>query len=91
MEKLLFYGLIQLQHNNVFFYNTAQNLYVTVYVDNVKVFCPESSIINKLKVYHSKNYKLRDLGEVEWYLGMKINRTDSVIIFTQTKYINNLL
>ena len=90
-EKLLLYGLVQSQHDDALFYDTARNLYVTVYVDDVKVFCPESSTIDDLKVFLSKHYKLRDLGEVEWYLGMEINRTDGVIILTQTKYINDLL
>lgn len=90
-EKLLLYGLLQSRHDDALFYDTARNLYVTVYVDDVKVFCPKSSTIDDLKVFLSKHYKLRDLGEVKWYLGMEINRADGVIILTQTKYINDLL
>lgn len=70
---------------------TQLGISVTVYVDDVKVFCPESSIIDDLKVFLNKRYKLRDLGEVEWYLGMEINRADGVIILAQTKYIYDLL
>lgn len=62
-----------------------------IYVDNVKVFCPESSTMNDLKVFLSKHYKLCDLGEIEWYLKMEINQADGVINLTQIKYINNLL
>ena len=90
-EKLLLYGLVQSRHDDALFYDTARNLYVKVYVDDVQVFCPESSTIDDLKVFLSKHYKLRDLGEVEWYLGMEINRADGVMILTQTKYINDLL
>ena len=90
-EKLLFYGLVQSQHDDALFYDTAWNLYVTVYVKNVKVFCPESSIFDDLKVFFSKYYKLCDLKKVEWYLEIEINRTNNIIILTQIKYINNLI
>lgn len=72
-------------------YDIVQNLYVIVYIDNIKGFYPKSSTINNLIVFLNKHYKLCDLGEVEWYLGMKINRADRVIILTQIKYINTLL
>lgn len=64
-EKLLLYGLVQSRHDDALFYDTARNLYVKVYVDDVQVFCPESSTIDDLKVFFSKYYKLRDLEKVE--------------------------
>ncbi len=89
-EKLLLYGLVQLKHDDTLLYDTARNFYVTVYVDNVKAFCPESSTIDDFKVFLSKYYKVRNLGEVEWYLRMEINWADGVMILTQTKYINDI-
>lgn len=61
-----------------------------VYVDNVKFFCLEFFIINDLKIYFSKHYKLRNLEEIKKDLGIGIKQADKVIILTQTKYLKNI-
>ena len=89
---LVAYGLIQSKHDDALFYNPHTELYVTVYVDDIKAFAPTDAIINDLSTFISKKYELTDLGDLKWYLGMEINRlTDGFIILTQTKYIRDLL
>lgn len=90
-EKHRLYDLVQSKHDNALFYDSAQNYYVMVYIDDVKVFCSEFSTIVDLKVFFSNDYKLCNLGKVEWYLGIEINWADRVIILIQIKYINDLL
>lgn len=85
------HGLLQSKHKDTLFYNIAQSLYVTIYIDNIKVFYFESSTIDDLKVFLTKYCKLHDLGKIEWYLKIKINQADEVIIFNQTKYIKDFL
>lgn len=64
-EKHLFYNLMQSQDNDALFYNLVQNIYITVYIDNIEVFYPEYSAINDLKVFLTKHYKLHDLRKVK--------------------------
>lgn len=91
-KTLLEYGLIQSKHDSALFYDTKTELYVTVYVDDIKAYAPTDAIIDKLGAFISKKYKLTDLGDLKWYLGMEINRLkDDSIVLTQTKYIRDLL
>lgn len=62
-----------------------------VYVDKVKLFCLKASTIDELKVFFTKYYKLCNIAKVELYLEIEINGADRLIIFNQTKYMNNLL
>src|SRR5690242_8584280 len=38
-----------------------------------------------------KRFKLTDLGQINWLLGMKINVSDDGIQINQEKYINDML
>lgn len=52
---------------------------------------PNLSIIDELEVFLTKRYKLPDLGEVEWYLGLELNRADGERLFSPKKSIRDLL
>lgn len=43
------FNLTQSKHDNVLFYNTSWNLYITVYVDDINAFCPNDTTILILK------------------------------------------
>lgn len=86
------YGLIQSKHDDALFYNPETELYVTIYVDDIKVFAPTDDVIDKLSSFISQKYELTDIGDLKWYLGMEINRLeDDSVVLTQTKYIRDLL
>ena len=44
---------------------------IGVHVDDVILACPESKL-KKTKAIFSKAYDMKDLGELSWYLGMKV-------------------
>ena len=67
-------------------------LYVTIYVDDIKAFAPTDRIIDNLSSFISQKYELTDIGDLKWYLGMEINRLENnSILLTQEKYIHDLL
>lgn len=42
------YGLIQSRHNDALFYNPATELYVNIYVDDIKAFAPTDAPMDEL-------------------------------------------
>uniref|UniRef100_A0A803P3H6 Reverse transcriptase Ty1/copia-type domain-containing protein n=1 Tax=Cannabis sativa TaxID=3483 RepID=A0A803P3H6_CANSA len=62
-----------------------------VYVDNIVVTRPSLSLINKLTNDLNKQFLLKDLGDVHYFLGVKIYRDSSSMYLSQTKYITDLL
>lgn len=45
------FGHTWLKYDDVLFYNTFQSLYITIYVDNIKAFYLDDTIILTLKKY----------------------------------------
>ena len=86
------YGLVQSKHDDALFFNPKTELYVTIYVDDIKVFAPTDAIIDQFSLFVSTKYELTDIGDLKWYLGMEINcLQDGSIVLTQSKYIQDLL
>lgn len=91
-STLLAYGLKQSKHDDALFFDSSTELYVTIYVDDIKVFAPTNEIIDDFSAYISKKYELTNPGDLKCYLGMEIGRLkDGSIILTQTKYIRDIL
>ncbi|MCJ1264051.1 hypothetical protein MMC22_003922 [Lobaria immixta] len=55
---MLAYGLTQLKHNSVLFFDPKTELFVTIYVNDIKAYAPTDAIIDDLSAYVSKKYKL---------------------------------
>ena len=58
------FGFTQLKHEDVLFYNISHSLYITVYVDDIKVFCLDDTNILILKKYLQSKYNLKDIGHM---------------------------
>ena len=84
-------GLEQSQYNPALFFDREKELYITLYVDNFKVYCPYDSTTEWFKTEFAKVYKIKDLGVASNYLGIEIEQTDSIIKITQKRYIKYML
>ncbi len=51
-------------------------LIVAVYVDDIIIVGNNPSSINEFKACFSKRFKTKDLGEVKFILGIKLERED---------------
>jgi hypothetical protein len=72
--KMLAYNLIQSKHDEALFFDQKRLLYVTVYVNDIKIFVSINQMIDELSDYLKNKYKIIDLKNVKWYLRMKITR-----------------
>jgi hypothetical protein len=85
---LLAFELKQSKHDEALFY--TNELYLTVYVNDIKAFVPTNQLIDALSAYLHSKYEMIT-KDVTFYLGMKINRRSNGIYLSQTKYIRDLL
>ena len=67
--------------------------YLLTYVDDILIFGPNQSTIDKVKDELRSKLDIEDLGEVSYYLGMRIQRDleEKTIALDQTAYIVRLL
>ena len=71
------------------YYKTFDDAYVIIclYVDDLLIFSPNMDIINVAKMLLKNNFDIKDLGEANVILGMKISRTSNGIFVDQSHYI----
>lgn len=65
--------------------------FVLVYVDDIIVASSTSSATNGLLCNLKKDFALKDLGELHYFLGIEVNKTSDGILLTQDKYASDLL
>ena len=65
--------------------------YVAVYVDDIMVTGNCTEEITSLKAFLDNTFKNKDLGLLNFFLGIEVLYTDSGVTLTQRKYANDLL
>jgi phosphoribosylformylglycinamidine (FGAM) synthase PurS component len=90
MKFLKFLGCKQLESDNCILVNLEIKVFISVYVDDLLVIGNSESvegIINELK----NKFETKDLGEVSFILGIKIERLKEEIKMSQGNYIQDTL
>ncbi|KAI3758794.1 hypothetical protein L6452_06366 [Arctium lappa] len=64
---------------------------VAVYVDDVIVTGDTNSEIDNLKTFLHDTFKIKDLGQLNYFLGLEFLRGDNGMFLTQKKYLTELL
>ena len=62
-----------------------------VYVDDVLISCNDKDEIDKFKVLLDQMFKLKDLGDLKYFLGLEFARSDKGIALCQRKYTLEVL
>ena len=96
LEKL---GYKQLESDVCLFINNNNNNIINmilIFVDDIIVVYNHDNIINKFITHLQNIFKLRDLGELSWFLGININiskdnKNNIIIKINQNQYIKNML
>ena len=84
------FGLTQLQTDNCIFHK--ENLIVSVYVDDMLILSKFQNEIEHFKYKISQHFKSKDLGELKFILGVKIQRiNNNKLILSQQHYIEQLI
>jgi hypothetical protein len=73
--------------------DSTKELYLIVYVDDIKTFALITKLIEKLVIYLKSKYEITNMSEIKFYLDKKINRSfnENEIYLSQIKYIKDLL
>jgi len=66
-------------------------MYVLVYVDDIIVASSTDQATSALLKDLQKNFALKDLGDLHYFLGIEVKKVRNGIVLTQHKYANDLL
>jgi hypothetical protein len=90
--KLQKFGFIPSKGDTLlfFFNNRDIKIYVIVYVDGIIVASSSLATIALLKNLE-KDFALKDLGELHYFLGIEVAKINDGILLTQNKYAMDLL
>ena len=64
---------------------------ISIYVDDILVVGSQLKEVERIKNQFTERYEMKDLGELNFYLGMKITRTSEFIKLDQNAYISEIL
>ncbi|XP_060187097.1 uncharacterized mitochondrial protein AtMg00810-like [Lycium barbarum] len=87
-EALLKLGFVQSHLDYSLFTkkNDASILILLVYVDDLLITGSNIDIITQTKEMLQKTFKIKDLGELRYFLGIKFTRSEKGILMHQRKY-----
>ena len=78
------YSLFTRNHNN-------QVIFLLVYVDDIIIAGDDHTSIKKIKLLLQERFKIRDLGQLQYFLGLEIARNSKGIHISQRKYTSEIL
>lgn len=89
-------GFIQSKVDASLFYriNFTLDIYIVIskYVDDINLFTNDTNAREQFEVALQSDFKITNLGELNWSLGINISQNDDgSILFQQVKYINDVL
>ncbi|GKB70996.1 putative RNA-directed DNA polymerase [Tanacetum coccineum] len=67
------------------------SLYLLVYVDDFVITGNSESEIEKFKTFLNQKFKIKDLGELKYFLGIEVLKTKNGLCLNQRKYCLELL
>jgi len=71
--KIIGFNLIN-KDSCVFRYHEYQDAYLCLYVDDIIIAAATILVIKALKEFLRKQYKIKDLGELQFFLGICVVR-----------------
>jgi len=78
--------------NCLFVKHVGDEVYlISLYVDDILIAGSKINVIEEIKGKFTQKYEMKDLGEVNYYLGMRISRSEDYIGLDQTGYIREVL
>jgi hypothetical protein len=77
---------------SLFFYSKGDiNIFVLIYVDDIIVTSSSEKATTALLKDLQDEFVLKDLGDLNYFLGIEVTKTTDGIILTQDKYASDLL
>lgn len=69
----------------------SSTIFVAVYMDDILITRNNEEEIQNLKNFLDNTFKIKDLGTLNFFLGIEVLYTDKGIILTQRKYATDLI
>jgi hypothetical protein len=77
---------------SLFFYNSKDvSMFILIYVDDIIVASSKQEAVSALLKNLQEEFALKDLGNLHYFLGIEVNKTQNGILLTQEKYATDLL
>ncbi|GJW95411.1 zinc finger, CCHC-type containing protein, partial [Tanacetum coccineum] len=73
------------------FDNSGKGVIICLYVDDMLIFGTDQNQVDKTKKFLSSKFSMKDMGEADVILGIKIKRENKGIVITQSHYIEKIL
>ena len=64
---------------------------ILVYVDDIVIASPDKTTINSAKIMLQQYFKLKDLGDLKFFLGLELSRSQVGIFMCQRHYTMSIL
>ena len=64
---------------------------ISLYVDDILIFGSSIQIVHETKAFLASKFEMKDMGEANFILGIKIIRRDDGIMLSQQHYVEKLL
>lgn len=71
--------------------NNSKVCIVAFYVDNVVLTRDDLSTVNNLKTRLDYQFGIKDLGELNYYLGIQVTHTTYEIILSRQKFVKEII
>ncbi|CAK9796153.1 Copia protein [Anthophora plagiata] len=71
--------------------NIFKNIYVVLYVDDLVIATANRETMTNFKNYLMNRFRMTDLSDIKFCLGIKVDRENNKITLDQTAYINTVL
>ena len=92
-EALIQLGFLQSKANYSLFTRQQGESFIAllVYMDDVLIASNDKNKVDEFKVLLDQKFKLKDLGDLKFFLGLEVARTDKGIALCQRKYVLEVL
>ncbi|GJW23146.1 zinc finger, CCHC-type containing protein [Tanacetum coccineum] len=73
------------------FDSSGKGVIICLYVDDMLIFGTDQNQVDETKKFLSSRFSMKDMGEADVILGIKIKRENKGIVITQSHYIEKIL
>jgi len=90
---LLKFSFTQSQYDYSFFFHksTTSIVLLLVYVDDLIIIGTDHELITKLQTELHATFRMKDLGQLTYFLGLEVHHQSNVIFLNQQKHIQDLI
>jgi hypothetical protein len=74
-----------------YLYGGGQGVILCLYVDDILIFGTSLDVINEVKIFLCQNFDMKDLGETDVILNIKLIKGENGITLSQSFYVEKML